>query len=81
MRDIIEIFYSFERPIDAIMCGISATASMGGAHPKCPISHYSRAQIRLNLTDGMGYVGFEDRCGLWLIPTKLRLNKTPQEKI
>ena len=60
---------------------MSVTASLGGVHSKCSTFHDSGAQIRLNLTDGMGYVGFEDRRGLWIIPTQLRLNKTPQEKV
>lgn len=44
---------------------MSATASLGDA----------------NLTDTMGYVGWERRCGFWLIRIDQWLKKAPQEKV
>ena len=56
-----------------------STVSLDGTHPK--YQNYSGAEIKLNLTDVMGYIGFGCRCGLWFILKHLQLKKTSQEKV
>ena len=39
--------------------------------------HNSEAEIKLNLTDGLGFIGFENRCDLWFIRLILQIKKIP----
>ena len=60
---------------------MSTAASYGGTDPSSPIFNDSAAQIRLNLSDGVGYVDFKGIGRLRLIGIDLRLQETPQEKV
>ena len=60
---------------------MSAAASHGGTDPSGPIFNDSAAWIRLNLSDGIGYVDFKGIGRLRLIGIDLRLQETPQEKV
>ena len=60
---------------------MSAAVSYGGADPSGPIFNDSAAQIRLNLSNSLGYVDFKGIGRLRLIGIDLRFWKTPQEKV
>lgn len=60
---------------------MSAAASYGSTDPHCPIFNYFATQIRLNLSDGLGYVDFKGIGHLQLTGIDVRLQETPQEKV
>ena len=60
---------------------MSAAASHGGTDPSGPIFNDSAAQIRLNLSNGIGYVDLKGIGQLQVIGIDMRLQETPQEKV